>query len=305
MHVKEGTAEWALLGFFKERVPKKPVIAAISGGSDSMALYGGLQWVKKIFPVKVVVAHVHHGVRRESDGEEEYLRELSRKNGDFFYVKRIQPVERDFENWAREMRYGFFYELFQEWGAECCILAHHADDVAETVLKRIFEGAPLERLKGMEKIGRYREMPLWRPFLELPKRKLQATEYFTDETNLNGKNLRARMRRGLIPVLEEGFGKKIQKPILKLAREAAELSDYVESLFPEMGEEFERREWHPFLLKQFLRKWLNRNGLSATDDQLEKLRRAILSNKSGQIFRIGDKKIRVGREKVALGLVGV
>jgi tRNA(Ile)-lysidine synthase len=302
-HLKEGTPQWALVQFFKNHPPLKPLIAAISGGSDSMALYYCLQWMKRYTPLQVIVAHVNHGVRPQSAQEEAHLQELAKTNGDLFVVKRLVPVEKNFEQWARAERYTFFHELYQTHDASLCLLAHHADDVAETVIKRFFEGASFEMFKGMEPVGNYLDMNLGRPFLTLPKKALEHFPHFVDETNFTGQNLRAKMRRDLLPLLEAHFGKKIQPTVCRLAQEAQEFSSYLDSLAPPSGLTFERGPMHPFILKHFLRRWLKANHLKYSDDQVEKLKSAILSQKSGQMFFIGGKKIKVGREKVSIELV--
>ena len=302
-HLKEGSPEWALATMFKTHPPKKPLIAAISGGSDSMTLYHLLQWMKRHIPLKVIVAHVNHGVRKESAQEELDLKELVEKNGDLFQVKKLKPIKSNFENRARNERLNFFYSLYKQHDAECCLLAHHADDVAESVIKRIFEGSSYEMLKSMEPISAYQGMPLWRPFLSISKKELDKFPHFTDETNFTGHNLRAKMRRSIIPFLEEQFGKNIQPTLCRLAKDAARFSEYLDTLFPKLETSFDRISLHPFLLKHFLHRWLNHNGLIASNDQLEKLNEAILSKKSGQAFLIGGRKIKVGRQKVSIELV--
>jgi tRNA(Ile)-lysidine synthetase, N-terminal domain len=305
-HLKEGTPEWALITFLKQHRPIKPLIVAVSGGSDSITLYRLLHWAKRYIPLKLIIAHVHHGVRTESDNEERYVRELAEGSGDPIFVKKLGPIKANFEEVARIQRYEFFLELFQTHDAEGCLLAHHADDLAETVLKRIFEGAPFETFKAMQEVGSFKEMPLWRPFISLPKKALLLFPHFEDATNLHGNNLRAKMRRELIPMLENAFGKNIQPSIQRLSNEATEFSSYLDSLFPPFELEFDRntiKEYHPFLVKQYVRRWLKFNNLKYTEDQLDKLKIALISKKSGQFFIIGGKKIKVSPKKVSIELV--
>lgn len=303
-HLKEGSPEWALLNFLKKVNLERPLIVAVSGGSDSITLYRLLHWTKQFLPLKLIVAHVHHGVRKESDNEEAYLIELAKECGDPIFVKRLGPIETNFEERARMERYEFFFELYQTHQAQSCLLAHHADDVAETVLKRICEGAPFETFKVMQEVGSFKEMPLWRPFIGLPKKALLKFPHFEDWTNLEGNNLRAKMRRELIPMLQTSFGKNIQPSMQRLSKEAAEFSSYLDSLY-QVEENLSReelRKHHPFLVKQFIRRWLKHNHLRYSDDQLEKLKVASLSSKSGQFFMIGGKKVSVTPTKIVVSV---
>ncbi|AHK63398.1 tRNA(Ile)-lysidine synthase [Chlamydia avium 10DC88] len=112
-------------------------------------------------------------------------------------------------------------------------LAHHATDQAETVMKRLFEGAHLSNLKGMAPQAFYRGIPLLRPLLHIPKSVLSKTlddaniSYIRDSTNTDERYLRARMRKKIFPWLEDVFGKNITQPLLALSQDSEELFQYI------------------------------------------------------------------------------
>ena len=95
------------------------------------------------------------------------------------------------------------------------MLGHHADDWAEVVLKRLFEGASLPSLGGMTPHSSLKGMSLYRPLLPFPKKQIlnwlseQEISYFVDKSNESSEFLRGRIRLEMIPYLTQSFGKAI------------------------------------------------------------------------------------------------
>ena len=110
-------------GYFKNH---SKVIVALSGGLDSMFLFHLLSTYKNELNIELVVAHVNHKQRPESDEEEEALRNLARQTGTPFYVAHF--TGRFTEAGARQFRYDFFREVMRETSATALVTAHHADD---------------------------------------------------------------------------------------------------------------------------------------------------------------------------------
>src|SRR5690606_29075507 len=78
------------------------------------------------------------------------------------------------EAWARERRYAALAELVAEAGAGALLTAHHADDQIETFLLRLARGAGLDGLVGIEADLTRDGVRLLRPFLSLPRQRLEA-----------------------------------------------------------------------------------------------------------------------------------
>jgi len=214
--------------FFAPHTPlRKPLLLGFSGGEDSLALATCLRDLEIPFHL----AHFDHGWREESLEEAAQLQEWAEERGIPFHTARSSSPKKD-ELWAREERYAFFSRLFSEKAFAALVLAHHQNDQAETVLKRIFEGAHLTSLKGMEPISYRGDLPIWRPFLSISKEKIlaylegQGLKPLDDATNRDLKYLRARMREKIIPRLSTHFGKEIREPLARLGEEAAELDAY-------------------------------------------------------------------------------
>jgi tRNA(Ile)-lysidine synthase len=205
--------------FLRPRIGSCPVLLAYSGGGDSTALFELLLKYREIYPLDLHVAHVDHGWREES--QEEALR-LKARCPVPFHLERLEIDIKagNLEDRCRQLRLAFFNQVYQEIGAEALVMAHHANDQAETVLKRIFEGGPLHGLLPDRLIEGMRVL---RPLLGVQKKELLAyldregVPYFTDSTNEDERFLRGKMRKTIIPLLEEHFGKGIVAPLCRLA----------------------------------------------------------------------------------------
>lgn len=206
---------------------KKPLLLSYSGGVDSKALLYAL------LDCQIVphIAHVDHGWRKESETEAKLIEQEAKALGCPFFSTRLSLHSKSEEE-ARDARLQFLKTLCKEYAA--VLLAHQADDLAETVLKRVFEGAHLAKLFSMEPISYYHEMTLWRPFLYTPRKEL---EYFLEEkglmpfidpTNSDPHYLRARMRKEIIPYLCELFGKEIGKNLVLLSQRSLNLKQHLE-----------------------------------------------------------------------------
>ncbi|HSX12111.1 MAG TPA: tRNA lysidine(34) synthetase TilS [Rhabdochlamydiaceae bacterium] len=213
-------------------VPGKPILLGFSGGNDSLALLDLLCHLRPFFPLEVHLAHVDHGWRKESGAQAQELKNFSPTLGLAFHLHTSSSLEKSEEK-AREERLHFFRRLYQELGAQALVLAHHADDQAETVLKRIFEGASLPLLGAMSKVSHYEEMTLWRPLLDIPKKKLlawtakRALNPIQDETNHDERYLRGKMRQRIFPELNAQFGKEVTGNLVRLSEMSHELHGYL------------------------------------------------------------------------------
>ena len=122
------------------------VVLACSYGPDSMCL---LDLLRKC-ELKVVVAHVNHKVRSESDEEYRLLEEYCKKsNIPFEGMSILEEINSNFESKAREIRYNFFEKILTKYKANYLFTAHHGDDLVETILMRISRGASFGGYAGL------------------------------------------------------------------------------------------------------------------------------------------------------------
>ncbi len=209
------------------------VVAGISGGPDSMALLYILNEFKNKLDLKLVCAHINHNVREESDKEEEDLRKFCLKNKIIFECKKIDKWSNDnFESEARSVRYNFFEELVENYGAKYLMTAHHADDLMETILMRIVRGSTLKGYSGFERIVEKENYTLVRPLYSVTKSqieefcKLNKIEYAVDKSNSDMKYTRNRYRSILLPFLKNE-NKNVHKKFIKFSETLIENSNYI------------------------------------------------------------------------------
>lgn len=192
--------------------PGDTLIVGLSGGADSTALIDLLANLPGV-PLRLVAAHLNHCLRgATSDADEEFCRVLAEYYKIPFVSRRVDlnvfspETSRNLEDAGRQARIAFFNELLITWRATAVVLAHHADDQAETVLMRLIRGSGMTGMSGMSyKNGR----GYVRPLLDITR--AQIEEHLTrrglvwceDSSNLDQNFLRNRIRHELLPLLEQ------------------------------------------------------------------------------------------------------
>jgi tRNA(Ile)-lysidine synthase len=220
---------------------RRPLLLGFSGGPDSLTLLHLLLKYRESYPLTLGLAHVDHRWREESSKEATRLAKMAEMLSLPFHLKTLDPETHkrncggNREAACRRERLKFFAELTQEFGYQAVLLAHHADDQAETVLKRILEGANLPCLYGLRKHAAIQGLQLWRPLLGVAKDVIRSwlDKHFLialeDRTNLDPKFLRGKFRTSIIPQLARDFGKEIRENLCRLGSEANELRDYLDN----------------------------------------------------------------------------
>ena len=188
------------------------LILAVSGGPDSMAMLHWYSHENLGFPL--YVAHVHHGLRPESDGEENtvtaYCNTLSLPCTVFHTdVKAEMQKGETVESAARRLRYGFFRTLATQVGASHIATAHTGDDQCETVLLHLLHGAGAKGLCGILPKRSEGNFTLIRPFLDCGKEEILAyceehkIPYAIDQSNEELTYTRNRIRHLLLPEMKK------------------------------------------------------------------------------------------------------
>ena len=206
-----------VVAFLQPRIkPKEILLLGLSGGNDSLALLYLLIECQQIMPFELHLAHVDYGWRLQEHEDAKVLACLAKKLDLPFYLHTLSDVPKsDRENWARKQRLAFFTKLWQRQSYRAVLLAHHSDDQAETVLKRIGEGAGLRGLGGLVSERSLGDLVIYRPLLNTRKSELAAylkqreLKPFFDPFNLDSRYLRARMRQTIFPDFERFFGKQV------------------------------------------------------------------------------------------------
>ncbi|MEI8062760.1 MAG: tRNA lysidine(34) synthetase TilS [Verrucomicrobiota bacterium] len=191
--------------------PVAPLLAGVSGGADSAAMLDALVRLG----YRPHICHLNHRWRGvASDADAEFVQQLAIKYGlpVTIEVRKVAHTEAA----ARQARHFFFERVAKRTGIATLVLAHTADDQAETFLLRLLRGAGLTGLAGIwpdRQIGKLRVV---RPMLDvsrqevlryLAKRKLKHRE---DASNADRRFLRNRVRHELLPLLEREFNPGIR-----------------------------------------------------------------------------------------------
>ena len=197
-----------MLKSFKEQLNNEKMVIACSCGVDSSVL---LDVALNLFEKEnIIVAHVNHNKRKESAFEQEYIESFCKNKEIKLYVLTLEKeYVGNFQEWAREKRYEFFKKVAKETGAKYILLAHHANDLLETILMRLTKQSSLKGYAGIEQCTLNDDVYIYRPFLYTPKDKLieyakqNNITYFEDSSNSLDDYTRNRIRHHVIPLLLE------------------------------------------------------------------------------------------------------
>jgi tRNA(Ile)-lysidine synthase len=214
--------------------PASVILAAVSGGPDSVALLHALTALRPRWRFKLKAAHLNHRLRgAEADRDENFVRQLCAELDVELLIgrtRRLTATASNLEERAREIRYAFLNRLADPHGASLIAIAHQADDQAETVLMRLLRGAGATGLAAMAENGPGR---VWRPLLMVRRPAIMAylgaigAAWITDSSNASRTILRNRIRLELLPLLEHDFAAGLAGRLAELAGEMRALDEYV------------------------------------------------------------------------------
>lgn len=214
------------------------VIVGLSGGLDSVVLLHALAGQAGAFSLDLSALHVHHGLSPNADRWTDHCAALCDAQAVPLRVVRVtldRADPRGIESAARAAR----YEAYEAADTDAVVLAHHADDQAETVLLQLLRGAGLPGLAAMPEQRRLRSgARLLRPFLGLPRSVLhahamaQGLAWIEDESNTDDRYRRNALRRHVMPALETHFAgyRTTLGRVARNAADAAHLADVLGQL---------------------------------------------------------------------------
>jgi tRNA(Ile)-lysidine synthase len=205
--------------------PNPLVLAACSGGADSMALAAALAFEGPRLGVRSGAVTVDHGLQ---DGSAMRAQEVAGR----LRALGLDPVDAvgvtvgrqgGPEAAARDARYAALDAAADRFGASAVLLGHTRDDQAETVLLGLARGSGIRSLSGMAAVsgrgGRYR-----RPFLLLDRDTVrqgclaQGITVWEDPHNHDPAYTRSRVRHEALPVLEKSLGKGVVEALARTAQ---------------------------------------------------------------------------------------
>ena len=218
------------------------VICAVSTGPDSMALLLVLKNLKDMYHFNIVVAHVNHHLRKESEKEERYIRDFCERNSLIFEIYDYFPRDlKNLEAKAREARYEFFEKMIDKYNSKYLFTAHHSDDLIETVLMKLVRGSTINGYKGFRIEDNRKNYTLYRPLLLADKKEIlkylkeKKQKYFIDKTNKISLFTRNRYRLKIIPLLRKE-NPNINTSFLEYSLLLDEMNSYIDKKVDEVYE---------------------------------------------------------------------
>jgi tRNA(Ile)-lysidine synthase len=212
------------------------VVAAVSGGSDSVALAHLLRELTAAGDLGLAgLAHFNHQLRLSAADDERCTAAVADAVGVPLFVERedvaarARRERRSIENAARAARHAFFERARLHFDADAVALGHTRDDQAETVLLRLVRGAGPRGLAGMYP----RKGHIIRPLLGVRRQELRAwlhdrgIPFAEDETNADVTIPRNRVRAELLPFLAARFNPSIVDALADEADLAREIWDWM------------------------------------------------------------------------------
>ena len=183
------------------------LVVGVSGGADSMCL---LHVLHKL-DARLHVVHLNYQKRgEESEKDAALVKKISEDFGIECEIVRVNPDEaegKNFQQWARDVRYHAFEIKAEQVGANGIATAHHQDDQIETVLQKIFRGSGLANWSGMQEWdGR-----LFRPLLGVSREEIERycqaknIPFRTDKSNLDSDYARNFLRNEWLPEMQQYF----------------------------------------------------------------------------------------------------
>ena len=188
------------------------LLVAVSGGADSMCLLDLL--FNSDLELELSIAHMNFNLRgEESNADEKLVRDWAKEHGVEIFVESVDTVAYSNEHSisiemaARDLRYNWFYSLKEKYHFDYIVLAHHANDNAETLLLNVVRGSGIKGICGMKELDS--ERSLLRPLLNYTRKEIEKhveykrIPYRTDHTNSDVEFHRNRIRNLIIPQMEK------------------------------------------------------------------------------------------------------
>jgi len=270
------------------------VVIGVSGGADSIALLHALHALK----IPATIAHLNHQLRgAEAEADERFVRKLASELGFHIICKSVDVKQLADDNGisiemaARRARHDFF----ATFDNAVIVLAHHADDQAETFLLKLARGAGTEGLGGMPYFQQIDALRLIRPMLDIPRAEIigwleeNGFKWREDASNQDVAFLRNRVRHTVLPLLEQELNPNIRETILRTMNILREENAWMEKL--ETGNRKLETDAPLAAKRRSLRKWLFDNGAEGVDfNAVDSILQLMDTGNGTTVFELNDRQ---------------
>lgn len=297
--------------------PGDTVIAAVSGGADSVAL---LDFLCSLWEYQLTIraCHLNHCLRgKESDRDEELVRSMCREYGVPLDVRRVEirPLAgkrgTSIEVTARQERYAFFKELAQTYQAKVAT-AHTLSDTTETVLLNLSRGTGAAGLRGIPPV---REGWVIRPLLDCCRQETEeychqhGLYFVTDSTNLTDDYTRNFLRHQVVPLLER-VNPAFQQAVGRMSQQLRMDADCLDQLARQAASQCEVQEGgydaqkllelHPAVRGRILAGMLDRLGVEKNSQRVAMMEE-LLQGGRRRVLQVGGHQYIALRRGILRG----
>ena len=287
-----------------EDIPSKKFLLAVSGGADSAVL----SHLFRVSGFEFQIAHVNYHFRGEdSNLDQKVVEDFCKKNNIIFHLKDVSEEEKtemkSLQNWAREIRYNFFFNLLEKKNLDFIVTAHHLNDELETFIINLSRGSGIKGLSGIPK----NENRILRPFLTFSKSEIYAfaeennIDFREDKSNQKDDYLRNKIRNQIVPKITEifpNFLEQFGESIGYLATVNQFFQEEIQKTFEEILISGDEKEFvldkekllkkHKTIIIEIISK------LGFTGIEIEK----IMSAENGKFFRSSTHEITIKRKEI-------
>ncbi len=249
--------------------PGDRILLGVSGGPDSLVLALVLNALKEELGLKLQIAHLDHGLRKDSGQDAVFVRKFAGRLGIPVTIAKtkIRKIngKGSIEEISRNARLAFFFSLAKKIKADKIALGHNLDDNAETVLMRLIRGAGLYGLSAISPKREINGFCLIRPLIEVGRAEIEAflktkeIKPLRDKTNSEDIYFRNKIRNQLLPLLQK-YNPLIKENLSRTARIVADDYDYLkqeaQSTAKKLGQRIDIKKFcklHPAIQRMILR----------------------------------------------------
>ena len=286
-----------------------PLLVAVSGGVDSCVL---LDLFLTSGRRDLIVCHLDHGWRgAASEADAAFVAELANQADLPLFRRKLSgpaPAGISLEAAGRAARLELFADAAKRFKASCVVLGHHADDQVETFLFNLCRGVASPGSAGMKSenlvsVGDL-ELTLQRPLLGLWKKDLldyasyYQVEFREDATNQETIHSRNRIRKRVVPWMEEQLGRNIKPALLRACEVAQDEGEFLDTLLPSVWEQAELkltvvRELPKALQRRLIYRWLQAQAVENVGfKEVESVRNLVVNDYPAKVNLAGNRHCR-------------
>lgn len=294
-----------------EDIFSKKFLLAVSGGADSMVLSHLFRFFNSSQNGKGLefqVAHVNYHFRGDdSNLDQKIVEDFCKKNDIKFHLKDVSEQEKtqmkSLQNWARELRYDFFFKILEQENLDYIVTAHHLNDELETFFINLSRGSGIKGLSGIPK----NENRILRPLLKFTKNEIYAfakensIDFREDKSNEKDDYLRNKIRNQLTPKIVEIFPNFLEQFGESLSYLSSVNEFYQEEIAKTLEEVLMKENEETFTLnkeklfqkpKVLIIEVIRKLGFSGIE--IEK----IISAENGKFFRSSTHEISINKKEI-------